>query len=403
MKIVTIIFLYLLLLSNACKNVEKTGNEATKVKPNKPAFSPYLQPSGIKKQWAQGANVYEVKKILPPANVNGKVKNVILLIGDGMGLAQIYAAMTANKGKLNIESCTNIGLIKTYASDAYITDSAAGATAFASGTKTYNGAIGVDAQGNPVKTILEIAEENGLATGLVATSSITHATPACFIAHQKSRKLEEEIAADFLNTDIDVFIGGGKQFFEHSTGDKNLLLDLKAKGYQVLDNMKDISAVTKGKLAGFTAEVQNPKMSEGRGDMLLQSTKTALNILNQNPKGFFLMVEGSQIDWGGHDNNPQYVIDEALDFDKVIGEVLEFAAKDGETLVVITADHETGGLTLLDGSISEGKVESAFSTGGHSAVMVPVYSFGIQADKFGGIYENTAIFDKLMNILGFKK
>jgi alkaline phosphatase len=402
MKTSTIIFLCLLFLSNACKNAEKTANQA-KEKPNKPAFSPYVQPSGIKRQWAQGANAYDVKKILPPANGNGKVKNVILLIGDGMGLAQIYAAMTANKGKLNIENCTNIGLIKTYASDAYITDSAAGATAFASGTKTYNGAIGVDAQGNPVKTILEIAEENGLATGLVATSSITHATPACFIAHQKSRKLEEEIAADFLNTDIDVFIGGGKQFFEHSTGDKNLLVELKAKGYQVLDNMKDISAVTKGKLAGFTAELQNPKMSEGRGDMLLQSTKTALNILNQNPKGFFLMVEGSQIDWGGHDNNPQYVIDEALDFDKVIGEVLEFAAKDGETLVVITADHETGGLTLLGGIISEGKVESAFSTGGHSAVMVPVYSFGIQADKFSGIYENTAIFDKLMNVLGFKK
>ncbi|TAH20819.1 MAG: alkaline phosphatase [Cytophagales bacterium] len=402
MRIFIFIFISFLFLSTACKNTEKTSNQPAE-KPNKPAFSPYIQPSGIKRQWAQSATAYDVKKILPPANVSGKVKNIIFLIGDGMGLTQIYAAMTANKGKLNIENCTYTGLIKTYASDAYITDSAAGATAFACGTKTYNGAIGVDAQGNPVKTILEIAEEKGLATGMVATSSITHATPASFIAHQKSRKMEEEIAADFLNTDIDVFIGGGKQFFEHSVGDKNLLIDLKNKGYQVVDNLKDITAVTKGKLAGFTAEVQNPKMSEGRGDMLSQSTKTAINILKQNPNGFFLMVEGSQIDWGGHDNNPQYVIDEALDFDKVIGEVLEFAAKDGETLVVITADHETGGLTLLGGNISEGKVESAFSTGGHSAVMVPVYSFGVQADKFTGIYENTAIYDKMMSILGFKK
>jgi alkaline phosphatase len=141
-------------------------------------------------------------------------------------------------------------------------------------------------------------------------------------------------------------------------------------------------------------------MIEGRGDMLLQSTKTALNILSQNKKGFFLMIEGSQIDWGGHANDAQYVIDETIDFDKVIGEILEFAAKDGETLVVITADHETGGLTLVGGAIQEGKVQASFSTGGHTAVMVPVYAFGVQADKFSGIYENTSIFDRLKKSMG---
>lgn len=392
----------LLFLFTTCKNVDKTKQADTATeKPTKPAFTPpYATSTEVKKQWAQGANFYEVKTITPPKDITKRAKNVIFLIGDGMGLTQLYAAMTANKGKLHIESCTHLGLIKTYASDAYITDSAAGATAFACGAKTYNGAIGVDAQGNPVKTILEMAEEQGLATGLVATSSITHATPASFIAHQKSRKMEEEIAADFLNTDIEVFIGGGKKFFEHSVNDKNLLLDLKAKGYQVLDNMKDITAVKQGKLAGFTAQEQNPKYSEGRGDMLLQSTRTALNILSQNKKGFFLMVEGSQIDWGGHNNDAQYVIDEAIDFDKVIGEVLEFAAKDGETLVVITADHETGGLTLVGGNIQEGKVQASFSTGGHTAVMVPVYAFGVQADKFSGIYENTSIFNRLKQSMG---
>ena len=391
----------LFLLSN-CKKAEQTTSTTKDDKPTKAPFTPpaYTSSNDVKRQWAQGANFYEIKTITPPKDISKKAKNVIFLIGDGMGLTQIYAAMTANKGKLNIENCTHLGLIKTYASDAYITDSAAGATAFACGTKTYNGAIGVDAQGNPVKTILEMAEEQGLATGLVATSSITHATPASFIAHQKSRKMEEEIASDFLNTDIDVFIGGGKKFFEHSVNDKNLLLDLKAKGYQVFDNLKDITAVKQGKLAGFTAQEQNPKMSEGRGDMLLQSTKTALNILSQNKKGFFLMVEGSQIDWGGHDNNAQYVIDEAIDFDKVVGEVLEFAAKDGETLVVITADHETGGLTLVGGAIQEGKVQAAFSTGGHTAVMVPVYAFGVQADKFSGIYENISIFDRMKKSMG---
>jgi alkaline phosphatase len=398
MKTATIFFL-LIILSLACNPTEKKAKSL----PDTP-FTPNLveqNQNPLKRQWASPIESYPIKNIPPAKNPSAKPKNIILLIGDGMGLAQIYAAMTANKGKLNIENCSHIGLIKTYASNAYITDSAAGATAFACGEKTYNGAIGVDADGKALKTILEIAEENGLATGMVATSSITHATPACFIAHQKSRKMEEEIAADFLNTDIDVFIGGGKKFFERSANGRNLLPELAAKGYQVLDNVNEIAKVKQGKLAGFTAQEQNPKMSEGRGEMLVQSTKTALNILSQNKKGFFLMVEGSQIDWGGHDNNLNYVVQETIDFDKVIGEVLEFAAKDGETLVIITADHETGGLTLVGGNIKEGKVEGAFSTGGHTGVIVPVYAYGCQADKFSGIYENTDIFHKMMDAFGF--
>ncbi len=387
-------------LGVSCSRLE--NKNAKKLK--KPAFSPtLLEQNQIKKQLIEGLDTYQPKLIPPAKNPDGKVKNIILLIGDGMGLTQIYAAMTANKGKLNIENCNCIGLIKTYSSDQYITDSAAGATAFACGEKTYNGAIGVDDSGKPIKTILEIAEENGLATGMVATSSITHATPASFIAHQQSRKMEEEIASDFLKTDIDVFIGGGKKFFEHSVNNKNLLIDLKNKGYQVLDKLSDIVQIKTGKLAGFTAEEQNPTMAEGRGEMLVQSTLTAINILKQNEKGFFLMVEGSQIDWGGHNNDLDYVIKETFDFDKVIGEVLDFAAQDGETLVIITADHETGGLTLIGGDVKTGKVEGAFSTDGHSSVIVPVYAYGSQAQRFAGIYENTAIFNKMLDAFGFKR
>ncbi len=157
-------------------------------------------------------NISEVKTF-PQKFKSKKPKNVVFLIGDGMGISQIFAGLTANHGHLFLENCKYIGFSKTQSADNYITDSAAGGTALSAGVKTYNGAIGVDANKKPVKTILEEAEEKGLATGLVSTSAITHATPASFIAHQPNRNMYEEIAADFLKTDIDVFIGGGYRSF----------------------------------------------------------------------------------------------------------------------------------------------------------------------------------------------
>lgn len=325
-----------------------------------------------------------------------KVKNVILMVGDGMGTAQIYAGLTANKGSLNLEKSTYSGFIKTNASDNYVTDSAAGATAFATGHKTYNGAIGVDSAKNSVPTILEIAEEQGLATGLIATSSITHATPASFIAHQPSRDMAEEIAADFLKTDIEVFIGGGEEYFSDREDDRDLLDELEENGYQVSNELEVITNTTSGKLAGFLPVRQ---WSEDRGDQLMETSQTAINLLDQDDDGFFLMIEGSQIDWGSHDNDLEYTIQEMLDFDRTIGKVLEFAEKDGETLVVITADHETGGLTLTGGDLKTGDVEGEFSTGGHTGTLVPVFSYGPGAEDFSGLYQNTAIYDKMMEAL----
>lgn len=332
-----------------------------------------------------------VKEKHPP-----KAKNVILMIGDGMGTAQIYAGLTANKGSLNLEKTTYSGFIKTYSSDDYVTDSAAGATAFATGHKTYNGAIGVDSTQKPVTTILEIAEKQGLATGLVATSSITHATPASFIAHQPSRDMAEAIAADFLETDIDVFIGGGEEYFSDREDGRDLLRELEENNYRVSNDIDEITGTNNGKLAGF---LPVRPWSKDRGDQLAETSRTAVNILDQDEDGFFLMIEGSQIDWGSHDNNLEYAIQEMLDFDRAIGKVLEFAEKDGETLVIITADHETGGLTLTDGNLETGEVEGAFSTGGHTGTLVPVFSYGPGAENFSGIYENTAIYDKMMNAL----
>ncbi len=331
-------------------------------------------------------------------------KNVIFMIGDGMGITQIQAAMTANGNKLNFERFQTIGLSKTSSSSSYITDSAAGATAFSIGKKTYNGAIGVNSDTVAEKTILEYAEDAGLATGMVATSTITHATPAAFIAHQPSRQMYEEIAADFLKTDIDVFIGGGKDNFTNRKDGVNLADSLSANNYQVVFDLDGLSAIKEGKIAALLNAEAMPPYSKGRGEMLLPSTLKAIEILNQNEAGFFLMIEGSQIDWGGHANDPEYVVSELLDFDNVIGSVLDFAEKDGNTLVIITADHETGGLTLPHGSnILGDSTATHFSTTHHTGVMVPVFAKGPGEDAFGGIYENTQFFDKIMFALGLTK
>lgn len=345
----------------------------------------------------KGGETYEVKTF-PHQFKTDYPKNIILLIGDGMGVSHIQAGLTANKGHLFLENFKHMGLSKTHSSDDYITDSAAGGTAIAAGVKTYNGAIGVDPEKNPVKTILEKAEDKGLATGLVSTSAITHATPASFIAHQPDRNLYEDIAADFLKTDIDVFIGGGYDHFANRKDGQNLVEKLKENGYTVEQNIEKIKKVKKGKLAGLTAPKHNGRLEE-RGDMLEIATETALNILNHNKKGFFLMVEGSQIDWGGHAGSTIYIVEDMLDFDQTVGKALEFAAQNGETLVIVTADHETGGLAILNGDYNNGMVAGEFTTGGHTGLMVPIFAYGPGAKKFTGIMDNTDINKKMEELL----
>ncbi len=328
-------------------------------------------------------------------------KNIILLIGDGMGVAQLYAGMVVNNGHLNIEQMKHIGLSKTYSTNDFVTDSGAAGTALATGQKTYKRAIGVSVDTIPIKSILEIAEENNKATGLVATSTITHATPASFIAHQPSRYNYEEIAEDFLKTDIEVFIGGGLKHFNDRKDGQDLTKTLKANGYDVIVNPDDIVNSTSDKIAGLIYEDSPPKHSQGRGDMLPQSAVKAMVTLNRNPNGFFLMIEGSQIDWGAHKKNTDYVVEEMLDFDKTVGEVLKFAEADGNTLVIVTADHETGGMTINEGDIEKGEVKAKFTSFDHTGVMVPVFAYGPGSEDFCGIYENTEIFHKMKQAFGF--
>lgn len=338
------------------------------------------------------------------SQTDNEVRNVILMIGDGMGLPHVNAAMTVAGVPLNIQRAEVTGLQTSHSADNYVTDSAAAGTALSTGKKTNNGMIGVDPHENRLKTILEIAEENCLATGLVATSSITHATPAAFIAHQASRSSYEDIARDFLRTDIDVFIGGGYDHFAKRADGLNLIDSLTAKGYEVITSAEALkNSVFPMKLAALLYPDQPPYRLQGRGDMLYDATRKAIDILNRNRKGFFLMIEGSQIDWAAHANEAETTIDETLDFDRAVGAAIDFAKADGNTLVVITADHETGGVTILGGDIKSKQVQLNFSTTSHSAVMIPVYAYGPGAENFTGIYDNTDVPKKILKAFSFDR
>jgi alkaline phosphatase len=324
-----------------------------------------------------------------------QVKNVILLIGDGMGTTQVYAAMSVADNKLNLERSHYFGYSKTYSASNYTTDSGAGGTAISTGKKTKNYSIGVDTNGKPLKSILEYANEKNLATGLVTTCNLAHATPASFVAHEVKRTMYPEIAKDFLKTKVDVLIGGGKVLFDTNKVASQMIKN----GYEVAYSLNSIQSTSDTPLACFVADDHPARILDGRGNMLPEATQVALSRLSSNLNGFFLMVEGSQIDWGGHSNDIDYITSELIDFDIAVGLAYDFADSHPGTLVIVTADHETGGLTIPAGSIEEKSIQSSFSTGSHTGVMVPIFAYGTGAEQFSAIMENTDIFNKMMAAL----
>jgi len=359
-------------------------------------------------------SLFACKQTVVEPTKNIKPKNVILLIADGTGLSQISSAFYFKETTPNYERFKHIGLIKTSSSKQLITDSAAGATAFACGEKTYNGAIGVADDSTHIKNIIEIISLKNIKSGLVSTSSITHATPASFYAHTLSRGSAEEIALHLSQSEVDFFAGGGTKYFNKRKDNHNLLNDLQDKGfYMDTTSLTDFSVIESHSKAGYLlAKKHIPSINDGRGDFLIKATDLGIQFLSkdkENPN-FFLMVEGSQVDWGGHANDGEYLVSELIDFDDAIGKALDFAEKDGNTLVVVTADHETGGFTLASATKenAEGKKYSdyneigmSFSTGGHSATLIPVFAYGPGSEEFSGIYENTEIFHKILKLTGW--
>jgi alkaline phosphatase len=338
--------------------------------------------------------------------VDKPVKNILLFIGDGTGLAQLYAGYTANKGALNIFSMRNIGFSKTSAYDNYVTDSAPGSTAIASGVKTNNRYVGVDHTGVAIPLLPVFLKTKNIRTGLVTCGDITDATPADFYAHQPERENSIDILRDLKRSNIDLLMGSGKESLSNVD-----LLEGKGKGsaigaallelspqFSVVHSIDSVTADPAKKWVVIDKKAALPAM-KGRGNWLEQAFLKAVKTLSANKAGFFLMTEGAQVDYGGHANNMSYVASEVMDFDQVIGKALQWADADGQTLVIVTADHETGGLSLLAGDYENGYVSGSFTTNDHTAMPVPVFAYGPQSYRFRGVYENTALFFKIMEAL----
>lgn len=324
-------------------------------------------------------------------------RGIVLMIGDGMGVSHLTAAFVRGGG-LEIERMTTCGLVRTFPAAGLVTDSAASATAYATGHSTLNGMISIAPDGDTLRTVLELAEEIGMRTGLVATSSLTHATPAAFASHVGSRSSEDEIAGQIAASGVDLLIGGGRGWFvpAGSSGSRRKdgidLIPLLEKGAGLAGSLEELAEMRdEGRGVLFLADGHCPPVS-GREHTLARLTSVALEVLSGKGPGFFLMVEGSQIDWEAHDGDADGVAAETLDFDRAVGAALDFAEADGKTLVIVTSDHETGGFSVLDGSLERGSVdETVFGTDGHTASMVPVFAGGPGSSRFAGMMDNTRI------------
>ena len=335
---------------------------------------------------------------------NRKPKNLIIFIGDGMGVAQVYAGMTASGFTMTFPAFPVTGFSITYSANSYITDSAAGGTAISAGEKTNNGMLAMRPDSTLLQTIMEMAKSAGLSAGVISTSAVTHATPASFIAHDASRGSYEDIARWFLKGTADVFIGGGTNYFRSRKDSADLTADLQKLGYDVVYNLPDLKKSSSPRIAGLMAEGDMPYIDTGRDpEFLAAATAKAIEVLSRNKNGFVLMVEGSQIDWACHDKNLKRSIEETLDMDRAAKVAYDYARKNGNTLIVVTADHETGGLTLTGGDVEDQTVTGSFSTNGHTGVMVPVFSYGPGAASFTGVQENTELFNDFVRLLSLKK
>ncbi len=340
---------------------------------------------------------YAVEKLQAPKGK--KVKNVILMIGDGMSLMHVYTAWAANRGKLWLENAQATGLSKTWAVKKLVTDSGSGGTSLATGVKTVYHAVGVDPEGKPLTSLVDVAKELGKDAGMAVTCRLWDATPCDFCCHNIDRDKEEELVGDYPTSGVDFVFGGGAQKFTNRKDGRDIFKELQKKGYHVSRTLDDFFAYDKNSRIFAEPYDKYTPLPDERGDLLARASMKGISLMNQNKNGFFMMIEGSQLDDYGHFNQLDLLMKETLDFDQTVGEVMKWAAKDGETLVVVTADHETGGLTLVNGNKDEGRVECCFSTKDHSGAMVPVYAFGPGAENFTGIFENTDVFKKIKKLM----
>jgi len=337
---------------------------------------------------------------------DGKPLNIILLIGDGMGYSQITAVEYLH-GPLRITEMPVKGMISTYSANRLVTDSAAGATALASGYKTNNSMLGILPDSTAVQSIAQYASELGKSTALVVNCSITHATPAAFAVNHHTRNDEFLIAEMYVQAGINMLMGAGWNYFlpkkegGERKDERNLITEMTELGYHYIDHEMNLGEVRGRDKVIVFLDGEELAQAPYRGNQMQLLTEAALSQLSQNEDGFFVMIEGAQIDWAGHDHDFTWLMYEMIDFDMLVGAALDFAEKNGNTLVIVTSDHETGGLTLPAGRAGNREnFRHEFSTGGHTAAHVPVFAYGPSAELFAGSYDNTDVARKMFYLWG---
>lgn len=333
-------------------------------------------------------------------------ENLILMIGDGMGFGQIQAARLSARAAGNdfiLDTFPVVGLVNTESADDLITDSAASATAISTGVRTINGRVAMDVNGKPLTSLLEICQSAGKKTGLIASSSITHATPAAFATHALHRSHQTQIAQQLIyDANLDLMLGGGLGYFLPSEDEMSFrsddlnLLSIAREQYSILATKNDLLEAPSGKWLGLFA--QKGLLASPQEPSLAEMTHAALRKL-ENPNGFCLIIEGSQIDWAAHENNTEETIRQTLQFDQAIRVAVDFQSAQRKTLLLVTADHETGGMTVTDGDLSGKALSIAWATKKHIAEDVPLFAKGVGAHRFSGIYRNDQITNRITETL----
>jgi len=366
------------------------------------------------------------KELIP---VDRKAKNIILLISDGMSLSQVSTYRLLKGGpneRISVDKFPISGIVLTHSEDAIITDSASSATAYSTGKKTNNGALGTDKDKEVLENFTEIITKYGYVSSLISTSEITHATPAAFASHVDSRRKTDEISIQMMDSDVLTILGGGRHFFlpEEMGGKRSdglNLLEQVQSSHTLLTTKAELDTFdfsNKGRLVGLFADEalrdketpENHIFEPTSGEMLNFAINRSDQFTSDGCKGFFIMLEGSQVDWAGHANDLNYLKREMKDFDEAVNKALEFAINDQETLVIVTADHETGGLLIEPATptnYTAPEVKFSFNTGlgygSHTGVPVPVYAYGPGSENFTGTLDNTDIFYAMVAALDISK
>ena len=335
--------------------------------------------------------------------INKPVTKIILLIGDGCSLPQWYAGYTANGGALTAFNLKHIGFSKTSSSDNYVTDSAPGASSLATGEKIENRHLGLSPKGDSLSIITDYLASKQFKIGLISSGDVSDATPAAFYAHAKERDSSIEIIRQLNHSNVQILAGAGNDKLntagilqkKNSATLNNKTLENLLPNYKIVNNINDIQ-VSGNKKTLVIEKQAGLSMQEGRGAWLANAfEKVSTSLSGDNKNSFFMMEEAAQIDYGGHANNMEYVVKEVIDFDAVISKAIEFADTHKGTLVIITGDHETGGLTLHDGNYHQQTVNGQFATNDHTGIPVPVFAYGYRSYLFDGVYENSTIFNKI--------